>query len=178
MLEFVLLQSEPPILRTYLIGFMGSGKTSLGKHLAKLLGAGFIDLDDVFEERYHIRIYDFFDTYGEENFRKIERDLLLETALKDNLVVSTGGGTPCFYDNMEFIKENGISVYLRMTSRELAGRLKNVKNKRPLLKELSHESLEVWISAQLLIREPYYLQASHIFHPFTEDIREFYLKLK
>lgn len=178
MLESVLLHSEPPIVRTYLIGFMGSGKTSLGKHLAKLLGAGFIDLDDVFEERYHIRIYDFFEKYGEENFRKIEKDLLIETVLCDNVVVSTGGGTPCFFENMQFIKDNGISIYLRMTSRELASRLKSVKKKRPLLKELSSFELEEWISAQLLKREPFYLQASHIFHPFTEDIRDLAIKLK
>jgi shikimate kinase len=178
LVEFVLLHPESPILRTYLIGFMGSGKTSLGKHLSRLLGATFIDLDDVFEERYHIRIYDFFDKYGEENFRKIEKELLIETAGSDNLVVSTGGGTPCFFDNMEFIKDNGVSIYLRMTSRELASRLKSVKKKRPLLKQLSPEMLEEWISAQLLNREPFYLRANYIFHPFTEDIRDLALKLK
>ena len=178
MLEFVLLHSESPILKTYLIGFMGSGKTSLGKHLSRLLSSAYTDLDDVFEERYHIRIFDFFEKYGEENFRKIERDLLVETALTDNLVVSTGGGTPCFLDNMEFIKDNGISIYLRMTSRELASRLKSVKKKRPLLKELSPDGLEEWISAQLMIREPFYLRANYIFHPFTEDIRDLAFKLK
>ncbi len=157
---------------------MGSGKSTLGKHLSKLLGSGYTDLDDVFEERYHLRVYDFFDKYGEENFRKIERDLLLETASLDNVVVSTGGGTPCFFDNMEFIRDNGISVYLRMTSRELASRLKNVKKKRPLLKELAPEGLEEWISMQLLKREPFYLQANHIFHPFKEDVRDLALKLK
>jgi len=157
---------------------MGSGKSSLGRHLSRLLGTAYTDLDDVFEERYHIKIYDFFEKYGEENFRKIEKDILIETTLTDNLVVSTGGGTPCFFDNMEFITKNGVSVYLRMTSRELASRLKNVKKKRPLLKELSPEGLEEWISAQLLSREPFYLRANYIFHPFTEDIRDLALKLK
>jgi len=79
---------------------------------------------------------------------------------------------------MEFIRDNGISVYLRMTSRELASRLKNVKKKRPLLKELAPEGLEEWISMQLLKREPFYLQANHIFHPFKEDVRDLALKLK
>jgi len=79
---------------------------------------------------------------------------------------------------MEFIKDNGISIYLRMTSRELASRLKSVKKKRPLLKSALSRGLEEWISAQLMKREPFYLQANYIFHPFTDDIRDLALKLK
>jgi shikimate kinase len=157
---------------------MGSGKSLLGRQLSGMQGAGFTDLDEVFEERYHIRIYDFFGKYGENNFRKIERELLLETANLENHVISTGGGTPCFFENMSFIKENGISVYLRMTSGELAKRLKAVRKKRPLIKDLSPDRLETWISEQLKIREAFYLRANHVFHPLTEDIRDLLVKLK
>jgi len=157
---------------------MGSGKSALGRQLSILLDAGFLDLDEEFEERYHIRIYDFFEKYGEENFRKIERELLLETARLENFIISTGGGTPCFYNNMDFIKENGISVYLRMTSGELADRLKSVRKKRPLIKNLPPDELEDWISSQLKIREKYYLKATHVFYPLTEDISELAIKLR
>ena len=132
----------------------------------------------MFEERYHIRIYDFFGKYGEDNFRKIERELLLETAALENQVISTGGGTPCFFENMSFIKGNGISVYLRMTSGELAKRLKAVRKKRPLIKDLPPEQLEAWISEQLRIREAFYLQASYLFDPLTEDIGDLLVKLR
>jgi len=164
-------------LNTYLIGFMGSGKSALGKQLANLLHSNFVDMDELFEQRYHLSIYDFFGKYGEDNFRKIERELLLETINLENTVISTGGGTPCFYDNMSFIRDNGISVYLRMTSGELTQRLKTVKKKRPLIKEMPAESLEEWISVQLTYRETYYLQANFIFYPLTEDIRDLALRL-
>lgn len=157
---------------------MGSGKSALGRQLAGLLQAGFLDLDEMFEERYHICIYDFFAKYDEGNFRRIERELLLETADFGNMVISTGGGTPCFYDNMKFIRDNGISVYLRMTSGELAERLKIVRKKRPLLKDLSSDAFEEWISVQLKIREEFYNQATHVFYPLKEDIHELAFKLK
>lgn len=157
---------------------MGSGKSALGRQLANLLQLGFLDLDEVFEERYHISIYDFFEKYDEANFRRIEKELLLETASLSDIIISTGGGTPCFHDNMKFIGENGVSVYLRMTSGELAERLKNVKKKRPLLKDLSPDRFEEWISLQLKIREEFYNKATYIFYPLSEDIQELALKLK
>ena len=165
-------------LRIYLIGFMGSGKSALGRQLSGLLQTGFADLDEIFEERYHISILNFFEKYSEESFRKIERDLLLETCLLDNTVIATGGGTPCFYDNMDFIRKNGISVYLRMTSSELAGRLKFVKKKRPLLKDLDPGKFDEWVLQQLRTREVFYLQATHIFKPVQESLADLVLKLK
>ncbi len=157
---------------------MGSGKSALGRQLAGLMNTGFLDLDEMFEERYHISIFDFFEKYDEDKFRRIEKELLFETAALANIVISTGGGTACFYDNMKFIMENGVSVYLRMTSSELAMRLKNVRKKRPLLKDLPPDGLETWISSQLLAREVFYNQATHVFYPLHQDIGELVLKLK
>jgi len=177
--EFVLLRNTAARkMKTYLIGFMGSGKSALGRQLAGILQAGFLDLDEVFEERYHISIYDFFGKYGEGNFRRIEQEILLETAGAGDTVISTGGGTPCFFDNMEFIKKNGVSVYLRMTAAELADRLRNVKKKRPLLRELEGDEFESWISAQLQNREVFYNQATFVFDPLTGDISDLARLLK
>ena len=142
-----------------------------------MLKAGFSDIDELFEARYHVSINDFFEKYGETTFRDIERELLLETARLENTIISTGGGTPCSKDNMNFIRNNGISVYLRMTSGELKVRLLNVRKKRPLLKDLEADMLEEWIKSQLQIREVFYLQATHIFYPLTEDIRDLAIKL-
>lgn len=179
MLIFVYLHlSKTHGLRIYLIGYMGSGKSALGREFAALLGSDFLDLDDLFEERYHVSIYDFFEKYGEDNFRKIERELLFETSALDNIVISTGGGTPCYFDNIDFILKHGICVYLRMTARELAGRLMHVRKKRPLLKDLEPDKFEEWISEQLRIRERCYMKASYIFYPLTEDISELVFKLK
>ena len=157
---------------------MGSGKSGLGRQLAAILGSGFLDLDDLFEERYHLSIYDFFEKYGEDNFRNIERELLLTMPEHDHVVISTGGGTPCFFDNMEFILGSGVSVYLRMTARELSGRLMHVRRKRPLLKNLEPDKFEEWISGQLKAREVFYMKATYIYYPLSEDISELAFRLK
>lgn len=179
LLDFVHLHRfNCKVLRIYLIGYMGSGKSALGRQLAALLGTDFLDLDDLFEERYHLSIYDFFEKYGEDNFRKIESELLFGTSDIENVVISTGGGTPCFFDNMDFIVGHGISVYLRMTSRELAGRLMHVRRKRPLLKNLEPDKFEEWITEQLRVREVFYMKASHLYYPQKEDITELAFRLR
>jgi shikimate kinase len=156
---------------------MGSGKSGIGRKLSKMLHFDFIDLDEMFEERYHISVYDFFEKYGEEYFRKIERKLLLETTEKDMTVISTGGGTPCYIDNMDIIKTAGISIYLRMTADELTRRLKNVKKKRPLLKEKDPAGLSGWVARHLEEREKYYLRADHIFYPHKDDLNQLVSKI-
>jgi len=123
-------------MKIYLIGYMASGKTRLGNQLAELTGYRFMDLDEVFEERYRLSVFDFFEKYGEAAFRQIEQKLLVETEKLDRTVIATGGGTPCFFGNMDFIKRHGISIYIRMTVPELAERLQQVKKKRPLLKDV------------------------------------------
>jgi shikimate kinase len=149
-------------MKVFLIGYMASGKSHLGKELAQLTGYPNIDLDDIFEERYRISVNDFFEKYDELSFRRLEQELLLETESLPNGLVSTGGGTPCFFRNMEFMKINGVSIYLRVNVRILAERLENVKRKRPLLNKVEPGEMEMFVRKQLDEREPFYLQADHI----------------
>ncbi len=157
-------------MKIYLIGYMASGKSKLGKELSDLTGLYFVDLDKVFEERYRIGIVDFFDKYGDPAFRQIEHKLLLETAALDNTIIATGGGTPCSEENIRFIKSHGISIYIQMNATDLTARLKSVKRKRPLLKNVPMENLEQFIRNQLEEREPYYLQSDHIVAGPVDDL--------
>lgn len=146
----------------YLIGYMASGKSKLGRELSMLTGLSFLDLDEVFEERFKIGIVDFFEKYGDQAFRQIERQLLLETESLCNTIIATGGGTPCTEENIHFIKTNGCSIYIQMSVKDLVDRLKNVRRKRPLLKDVPLEELALFIADQLKEREPYYLQSDHV----------------
>ena len=98
------------MIRILLIGFMAAGKTTLGKALAKELGLQFIDLDHYIECRYHSTVSQLFADRGEEAFRQIERNMLHEVAEFEDVVISTGGGTPCFFDNIEYMNQQGITV--------------------------------------------------------------------
>lgn len=146
-------------MRIYLLGYMASGKTNLGRLLATKLAYDFIDIDYLFEERYRISVLDFFEKYDESTFRNLERMLLLETIHVENTVISTGGGTPCFFENMQCIRQSGISIYLRWDLAELVARLRLVKRKRPLLKDIPPTELEARVETQLMEREIYYNQA-------------------
>jgi shikimate kinase len=149
-------------MKVFLIGYMASGKSHLGKELSELTGYPCFDIDEVFEERYRISVNDFFEKYDEGSFRRLEQEILMETEWMPNAVVATGGGTPCFFRNMEFMKKNGVCVYLRVNARTLAERLLTVKKKRPLIKHVEQAEIEVVIRKHLDEREPYYLQADHI----------------
>ena len=146
----------------YLIGYMASGKSNLGQILAEKLGYAFVDIDYLFEERFRISVFDFFEKYDEKGFRKIEQSLLKETSGWQNVVVATGGGTPCFFDNMHVIRESGISVYLHWEVHALLRRLRQVKRKRPLLRDIPAAELETRVASQLSQREFYYSQADCI----------------
>ncbi|MFC2102537.1 shikimate kinase [Bacteroidota bacterium] len=150
-------------MRLYLIGFMASGKSWLGKELALASGLDFIDTDELFEERYRITILDFFSKYSEGLFRAFEQEILRETASLENTIISTGGGIPCFFDNMDFILASGQSIYLRMQAHELVTRIKGIKKQRPLLKEIDPSNMESAITNKLKEREPYYLRANYVF---------------
>ena len=149
--------------RIFLIGYMGAGKTTVGKILANLLGLSFIDLDYYIEGRYHKTVSQLFAEKGEENFRTIERKMLHEVADFENVLVSTGGGTPCFFDNMEVMNEKGKTVYLKVSVEELTNRLEVCKATRPVLKGRSGEELTCFIAENLEKREPFYRQAAVVF---------------
>lgn len=146
-------------MRIYLVGYMASGKSSFGQLLAGQIGYEFVDLDLVFEQRFRISIADFFQKYDEQAFRQIEHTLLLDTEKLENTVISTGGGTPCYFDNLKIIKSLGCSVYLKWGVSALAERLKVARKKRPLVKHVPTEELESKISDHLSERDFYYRQA-------------------
>jgi shikimate kinase len=160
-------------MKVYLVGYMASGKSKLGKELSGLTGLSFLDLDEVFENRYRIAVVDFFEKYGDAAFRNIEQQLLMETEFLENTIIATGGGTPCSAVNMAFIKSNGISIYIRMKVPDLLFRLRVVKKKRPLLINIPSDDLEAFVSTQLQEREAFYLQADHIIDGPVEDLEAF-----
>lgn len=140
---------------------MGSGKTTAGKELAARLNYSFVDLDLYIEKEEKRTISAIFSDEGEKNFRKIERRMLKEIVKTDNIVVACGGGTPCYSDNMLFMKEKGQTVYLEMPVGALINRLKNSYGERPLIKGKSKEELRSYISSTLAEREKYYQKAHY-----------------
>lgn len=150
-------------MRIFLIGFMGSGKSSLGRELAHKLGLSFIDIDTYIEQKTSSSIAGIFNMQGEEKFREIEHQCLQELMLAENVVIATGGGTPCFHNNMEIINKNGISIYIKLNAGILASRLVDDKDKRPILKFTDNtKSFRENIEHLLETREPCYLKANYI----------------
>ncbi|MCW1734791.1 shikimate kinase [Anaerorudis cellulosivorans] len=145
--------------RIFLIGYMGAGKTTIGKKLSKALALDFIDLDKYIQHTYQKSIYQLFEEKGEEGFRKIEQKALHEVADFENVVISCGGGTPCYFDNMEVMKKAGTTVYIQVDPEELANRLLASKTIRPLIAGKSREELIPFIDNQLRERERYYNKA-------------------
>ena len=149
-------------MKIFLIGYMGCGKSTLGKPLAQKLGYRFIDMDSEIEKKQGLSISEIFNQYGESAFREMERDFLEGLDSEDNLVVSTGGGTPCFFENMQTMNRQGMTIYLRVNEGVLASRLMEGRQKRPLLAGKSREELEMFIKENISQREPFYSQAQHI----------------
>lgn len=146
-------------MKYYLVGYMYCGKSTFGRRLAEAKGMDYLDLDRAFEERYHYTVPRFFAAFGEEAFRKLEAQMLRSTATLDNVVVATGGGTPCHSGNMDFILQHGTAVYLQMSVDALTERALRSRNPRPLMQGLSPDELRARIAAQLKEREPVYRQA-------------------
>lgn len=162
----------------FLIGYMGSGKTTLAKKLASKLELPFIDTDDEIVKEIGMSITEYFQLHGEEKFRELERKQLLKTA-QQNAIVSTGGGSPCFFDNMHWMNENGISVYLQMSPKSLFDRLSQSKpNKRPILIGKTEEELFNFITEKLTEREPFYQQAHLIIDHINTPIDDLIILLK
>lgn len=157
---------------------MGSGKTRTGRLLASKLGYEFMDIDQLFEERFRISIRDFFRKYDEKAFRKLEHDLLEQTIHHDDVVYSMGGGTPCFYDNMELLKKYGLTIYIKMPPVSLFQRLQAARKQRPVLHEMSSDSLIGHIQEQLSQREPFYLQAEITVDGINLDIETLVRRIK
>jgi shikimate kinase len=149
---------------------MGSGKSTIGKGLAKALKLQFIDLDSFIEERNHKTIPEIFALHGETEFRLLEQKALQEISTFENVVIATGGGAPCFFNNIEVIKATGKSIYLNGTPHILADRLLHSKTERPLIKGKSEEELIQFIHETLNKRDHYYKQADLIID-FDRDLR-------
>jgi shikimate kinase len=147
--------------RIILIGYMGSGKTTVGKALSKEMGMMFYDLDWYIESRMHKTISEIFAERGEEGFRKIEYNMLHEVAEFEDVIISCGGGTPCFFDNMDYLNRQGDVVYLKATPETLYNHLLMAKVERPLLKGKSAEELIAYIAEHLKERAPYYEKARY-----------------
>lgn len=149
--------------RIFLIGYMGAGKTTLGKAFARDMGLNFIDLDWYIEERYHKTVQQLFAERGEKGFRELEQKMLHEVAEFEDVVVSAGGGTPCFFDNMDYMNACGDTVFLDVDSEVLFQRLKVARRQRPLLANKSDEELRDFICEALQKRHPFYSKAKHLF---------------
>ena len=147
--------------RIILIGYMGAGKTTIGKALSKELGIIFYDLDWYIESRMRKSVSEIFAERGEEGFRKIEYNMLHEVAEFENVIISCGGGTPCFFDNMDYLNQQGQVVYLKASPEVLYKHLQMAKVERPLLKGKSSEELIAFIREQLDKREPFYSKAKY-----------------
>lgn len=148
--------------RIILIGYMGAGKTTVGKALSKAMGLQFYDLDWYIESRMRKTVAQIFAERGEEGFRLIERNMLHEVAEFEDVILSCGGGTPCFFDNMDYMNGQGETIYLKADPEVLYKHLLMGKIERPLLKNKTPEQLIDFIKEQLEKREPFYTKAKHV----------------
>ncbi len=143
----------------FLIGYMGSGKTHWGKIWAAANQLSFVDLDEVIEKKAGKTIAGIFEISGEDHFRKIEAEALRTCVDLQNTIVACGGGTPCFYENMQWMNDTGITIYIACTSPEILQRVLSEKEKRPLLKKLNQAELLFFIEQKVEERLPFYSQA-------------------
>lgn len=150
-------------MKLFLIGYMGCGKSSLGRKLAKAADMEFVDMDSLIEQREGAAVSDIFRYEGEEYFRGLERDIIDELSVSDgDMIISTGGGAPAWQDNMAKINSVGQSFYLRRTAEQIASRLSpHGRQKRPKLRGLNDEELVTFMRENMAEREPYYMQATH-----------------
>ncbi|HCY00261.1 MAG TPA: shikimate kinase [Bacteroidales bacterium] len=147
-------------MKVFLIGFMASGKSTIGEELANILGYKFVDLDTYIEEKHKKSVKIIFEVYGEDYFRQVENEALVEVSKTDgDIIVASGGGTSCFYNSVEFMNEVGLTIYLRVEVAELVSRLIDSKKDRPLLWGKSKKELNDYIIRVLDERKKYYEMA-------------------
>ena len=159
-------------MKLFLMGYMGSGKSTLGKLLAKKLKWNFIDLDKYIEKQTGKKIASIFEKDGEVRFREIEHECLKKLLNKDNIVLALGGGTPCFHNNINLINQNGISVYLEANIDTLTERLIKDKNKRPLIWDLNKTELKYFIKTNLKKRIFFYKKANLSINVKNQTVKE------
>lgn len=143
----------------FLIGYMGCGKSTMGRAVSALTGVPFIDLDNYIEQRYHLTVKEIFAQRGEDGFRDVERRMLQEVADFENVIVACGGGTPCFFNNMEYMNAHGTTVFLNTPIERLHSRLMRGRHKRPLIANKSDEELLIFIKDALAKRMEHYSKA-------------------
>ena len=164
--------------KIFLLGFMGCGKSTFGKKLALKLNWDFVDLDDYIEEKEGARIVDIFKLKGEKYFRRLETQAVQATAKIKRTIISTGGGTPCFNNNIESINSLGLSVYIKLPPAVLKERLLNETSKRPLLSGFNEDELLTFIESKLAEREDDYLKSEIVFNYNDDAVPNFIEKIK
>ena len=142
--------------KIYIVGYMGAGKTTAARRLAQRLGWEVVDTDALFEEKYKISVNDFFNKYDEPLYRKLESEVLKSTESLENVVVSTGGGTACYFDNMEWMNQHGLTVFLRISPKAAVDRVIHSRHKRPLVEGKSEEELIEFVNSHYASRLPFY----------------------
>ena len=145
--------------RIYLVGYMGAGKTTTARRLAQRMGWEVVDTDALFEEKYKISVNDFFNKYDEPLYRKLESEVLKATESLEHVVVSTGGGTACYFDNMEWMNQHGLTVFMRISPQAAVDRVIHSRHKRPLAEGKSEEELTEFVNRHYASRMPFYEQA-------------------
>ncbi len=149
-------------MRLFFIGMPGSGKSTVAKEFALSIDSDFIDIDEYIESKHKQKISEIFELYGETKFREFENLALKEIINKDNIVIATGGGLPCFYNNMQIMKEAGKTIYLKVTYDTLFNRIKSDNNIRPLIKNKLDKEVKSYLNSTLIEREKFYNQANCI----------------
>ena len=163
-------------MKIFLVGFMGSGKTTIGRHLSGQIGFDFVDTDRFIEKQQGKTVSEIFAQHGEVTFREMERNVLLEIQKFDYTVVATGGGMPCHNDNMDIMRSNGKVVYLKTSPKTLSRRLLRSHKVRPLIYGKTEKELQQYIVEKLNEREPFYNRA-HIVVPTENFSMEELLRL-
>ena len=161
-------------MNIFLIGFMGSGKSTIGKVLSQQLKMSFIDLDEAIEKAQGKKVSDIFRDLGENKFREMEKQMIVETSKQDKQVIALGGGAPYFFDNMEFINSVGLSIYLKMSANALKKRLLQLppqaRASRPLIAIKTEKELSDYVISTLEKRERFYNKAKLIVSNEEQDV--------
>lgn len=162
----------------FLIGFMGCGKSYWGERLAADLKCPFLDLDGLIGENVGLSIPEIFARKGESGFRQLEQEALHQLSERSLSVIATGGGTPCFFDNMDWMNQHGVSIYLKVSAVTLANRLQHKAENRPLLAGIQTIDLQSFIISKIAERTPFYSQARAVLEDEQDDEPRFLEKLR